>query len=201
MKQHDAARRDLLRLTGLGLAAGAVTVPGTVFARAQGAGATAPAMFDVRTFGALGTGKALDTAAINKAIEACAAAGGGMVYFPAGQYLTFSIRLKSFVNLHLAQGAVIVAAGSPKPGETTGEMGGTYDAAEPNVSSTYGALDSYQDYGHNHWHNSLIWGEDLHDVSITGPGRIYGRGLSFGANRPARGEFQSLVAEQAGVAE
>jgi len=27
----------------------------------------------------------------------------------------------------------------------------------------------YQDYGHNHWHNSLIWGENLTDISITGP--------------------------------
>ena len=38
--------------------------------------------------------------------------------------------------------------------------------------------EAYQDYGHNHWHNSLIWGEDLHDISIYGPGRIWGRGLT-----------------------
>ena len=53
--------------------------------------------------------------------------------------------------------------------------GGTYDAAEPNT-----AWDAYQDYGHNHWHNSLLWGEDIHDFSITGPGLIWGKGLSNG---------------------
>jgi polygalacturonase len=55
-------------------------------------------------------------------------------------------------------------------------MGGTYDPAEPNT-----AWNAYQDYGHNHWHNSLIWGDGISDFSITGPGLIWGRGLSFGA--------------------
>jgi polygalacturonase len=99
-----------------------------------------------------------------------------MVMFPAGTYLCFSIHLKSQVHLYLSQGSTILAADSPKPGEQSGYNGGAYDAAEPNT-----AWDAYQDYGHNHWHNSLLWGEDLHDLSITGPGLIYGRGLSFGA--------------------
>ncbi len=42
---------------------------------------------------------------------------------------------------------------------------------------------STQDFGHSHWHNSLIWGEGLEDVAITGPGRIFGRGLSRGRGR------------------
>jgi polygalacturonase len=109
-------------------------------------------------------------------------------------YLCFSIRLKSQVHLHLEQGSAIVAAESPKPSETTGYNGGVYDAAEPKT-----AWDAYQDYGHNHWHNSLIWGEDIHDVSITGPGLIYGKGLSFGAGRMARGNYPIYVAEQPGV--
>ena len=92
------------------------------------------------------------------------------------------------------QGATIEAAASPKPGEQTGYNGGTYDPAEPNTP-----WEDYQDYGHNHWHNSLIWGEDIHDFSITGPGLIYGKGLSFGANRAARGDYPIYVAEQAGV--
>src|SRR5437773_2649079 len=49
-------------------------------------------MVDVRNFGAKGDGKTVDTAAINKAIDAAAAAGGGTVRFPAGSYLTFSIQ-------------------------------------------------------------------------------------------------------------
>ena len=122
-------------------------------------------VFDVRSFGATGDGKTVDSPAINKAIEAEAAAGGGTVLFPAGNYICFSIRLKSQVNLYLSQGCTIVAAEPPLPGQSTGYKGGTYDPAEP--KTTY---DPYQDYGHNHWHNSLIWGEDIHDFSITGPG-------------------------------
>ena len=143
-------------------------------------------LFNVRQYGATGDGKTLDTDAVNRAIAAAAAAGGGTVLFPAGVYLCFSIHLKSNVHLYLDAGATILAAESPKPGETTGYNGGTYDAAEPNT-----AWDAYQDYGHNHWHNSLIWGEDMHDFSITGPGLIYGKGLSFGAG-PGRGQQSGL---------
>ena len=133
-----------------------------------GQGAPAPAgprIFDVRDFGATGDGRTLDTAAINKAIDAAAAAGGGTVSFPAGAYLSFSIHLKSHVALFLDQGATIVAA-DPKEG------GGGYDAPEPNP------WDQYQDFGHSHWHNSLIWGEGVEDVSILGPGRLWGKGLT-----------------------
>ena len=168
-------RRDLLKLSSFALAGLATTLAQALRRVREGVAGT-PMLFDVRTFGATGSGTSLDTPAVNAAIEAAAAAGGRTVYFPAGTYLCFSIRLKSKVELYLAQGSVILAAESPKPGETTGHMGGTYDAAEPN-----GAWEPYQDYGHNHWHNSLLWGEGLHDLSITGPGMIYGRGLSFGA--------------------
>ncbi len=63
----------------------------------------------------------------------------------------------------------------PRPFRSKGPSSGGYDAAEPQ-----GAWEPYQDYGHNHWHNSLLWGENLHDVSILGPGRIWGKGLSRG---------------------
>ncbi len=134
---------------------------------------------------------ALTPHAPHQAIDAAAAVGGGKVVFPAGVYMCFSIRLKSNVHLYLEQGATILAADSPLPGETTGYHGGTYDAAEPT------AWDAYQDYGHNHWHNSLIWGEDLHDISITGPGLIWGKGLSRGSSHSATGP--AFLAEQPGV--
>lgn len=51
-------------------------------------------VYNVRAFGARGDGKALDTPAINKAIEIPAAAGGGTVRFPAGDYLSVSIHLQ-----------------------------------------------------------------------------------------------------------
>jgi polygalacturonase len=192
MSSFNSLRRDFLRKGGIGMAAAAI--PAASFAASTKDGASAPAFFDVRTYGATGDGKTLDTVAVNKAIEAAAAAGGGVVLFPAGSYLCFSIQLKSNVHLHLEQGSAIIAADSPKPGDTTGYNGGVYDAAEPKTE-----WDAYQDYGHNHWHNSLIWGEDLHDISITGTGLIWGRGLSFGSGRGTRGNYPIYVAEQPGV--
>ncbi|HWL15966.1 MAG TPA: glycoside hydrolase family 28 protein [Opitutus sp.] len=134
----------------------------------------AESVFSVKAFGATGDGVTLDTEAVNRAIEAAAAAGGGTVEFPAGNYLCYTIRLKSHIELRLAAGATIIAADPPKPGEAGG-----YDAPEPN------AWAEYQDFGHSHWRNSLIWGEGLENVAITGPGRIYGRGLSRGNGRMA----------------
>jgi polygalacturonase len=172
MRSFDAARRDILRLSSLGLAA---TLPSAAFGQSPEPDSKQSTLFDIRTYGAVGDGKTLATTAINAAIASAAAAGGGTVYFPAGVFLSFSIRLKSNVQLYLAQGSVLRAADSPLPGQTTGYHGGTYDAAEPNTP-----WNAYQDYGHNHWHNSLLWGEDLHDLSITGPGLIDGKGLSNG---------------------
>jgi polygalacturonase len=135
-------------------------------------GATPPrASYDVRSFGATGDGATLDTAAINKAIDAASAAGGGTVVFPAGSYLSGSIHLKSHVALYLGQGATIVASGDPL----------AYDPPEPNP------WDKYQDFGHSHWHNGLIWGENLEDISILGPGAIYGKGLTR-ADKPGVGD-------------
>jgi len=122
-------------------------------------------ILDVRMFGAKGDGKTLDTAAIDRAIAAAAAAGGGTVRFPAGTYLSVSIHLMSQVGLHLDRGATIEAAAPAVA---------AYDEPEPNE---WGDARKYQDFGHSHWHNALIWGEGLHDVTIGGPGRIDGAGL------------------------
>jgi hypothetical protein len=65
---------------------------------------------NVRSFGATGDGTTVDTPAINKAIEPAGASGGGTVYFSAGSYLCYSIRLKSNVSLYLDQGTTIIAA-------------------------------------------------------------------------------------------
>lgn len=124
-----------------------------------------PTVFDVRAFGATGDGRTLDSEAINKAIGAAASAGGGIVHFAAGRYLSFSIRLKSHITLHFAPGAVLVAA-DPASGL------GQYDLPEPNP------FDLYQDFGHSHWRNSLISGVDVENVAIVGPGLIDGRGLT-----------------------
>jgi polygalacturonase len=187
-------RREFLKMAGLGAVGSSVGLIDSPMVMAQGIASERPLFFDVRLFGATGDGKTVDSAAINAAIEAAAAAGGGTVVFPAGMYICFSIRLKSFVALYLQQGATIVAADSPRPGEATGYMGGAYDAAEPKTD-----WDAYQDYGHNHWHNSLLWGENIHDLGIFGPGLIWGKGLSHGLGSEARGNYSVFRAEQPGV--
>jgi polygalacturonase len=122
------------------------------------------AVFDVTAFGAKGDGKTQNREAINKAIEAASAAGGGTVEFPAGTWLTGSLRLRSNVTLRLERGAVI---------EASSEVS-AYDEPEPNQ------WDRFQDFGHSHFHNSLIWGENIENVAIIGGGRISGKALTRG---------------------
>jgi polygalacturonase len=168
MPTQNNLRRDFLWLAGAGVSGAALPVRADQGA-AHAPGTSSAGTFDVKTFGATGGGKTLDTAAINKAIDAAHAAGGGTVLFPAGDYLSHSIHLKSGVTLHLEPGSTIIAA--DPPGEGAGDG---YDPAEPN------AWDMYQDYGHSHFHNSLIWGEEIENIAITGTGRIWGKGLTRG---------------------
>src|SRR6476620_4988395 len=79
--------------------------------------AATPFIANVRSYGATGNGKTLDTKAINRAIAAAVAKGGGIVEFPSGNYLSLSIHLKSNITLQIDKGATIIAAT------------GTYDAA------------------------------------------------------------------------
>src|SRR5215831_20964426 len=175
-------RRAFLKKAGIAGFAGVAMGPGLPALAAQGARSPGQQVYDTRAFGATGDGKALDTAAINRAIDAAAEAGGGTVYFPGGNYLCYSIHLKSTVALYLEQGATIVAA------DPAADPSQSYDPAESNKP-----WEDYQDYGHNHWHNSLIWGEGISDVAILGPGLIWGKGLS-------RGWGAGPVAEHPGVA-
>jgi polygalacturonase len=176
-----ASRRNALQKmlgVGAGLAvpaglAGQQTAPPALSQAGPFRAASISNVYDVRRFGATGDGKTLDTSAINKAIEAAAAAGGGTVSIPAGTYLCYSIRLKSGIALALEPGATILAAEAPAQGS-----GGGYDAPEPNP-----AADEYEDFGHRHWHNALIWGVGLENVSITGPGLIWGKGLRRSVGR------------------
>ena len=119
--------------------------------------------YNVMDFGAVGDGKTLDHTAINRAIDKAVENGGGQVVVPAGKFLCGSIHLKSNIDLHLMPGAVIVAAPS--------EMK-AYDESE-----VFG-FPEYQDGGHTYFHNSLIWAEGHHDISITGRGMIDGEGLT-----------------------
>jgi polygalacturonase len=165
-------RRDMLKMAGIAAAAVTPMAAGAVESHEhRPKSGPLDDWLSVRQFGAKGDGATTDSPAINKAINAVAANGGGTVYFPAGVYLSYSIRLKSKVGLYLDHGSVILAGPTPVEGTTSGG----YDAAEPQ-----GEWEPYQDFGHNHWHNSLIWGEGLDQVSIFGPGLIWGKGLSRG---------------------
>ncbi|MEO6922404.1 MAG: glycoside hydrolase family 28 protein [Acidobacteriaceae bacterium] len=181
-------RRELLKLSPLALAS---TIGYT--AHAEVVVPESEIFNDVRKYGATGDGKTVDTPAINRAIKAVSEAGGGTLVFPSGTYLCFTIRLQSNVHLYLSGGCTILAADSPKPGDTTGYNGGVYDPAGPPQ-----AWEQYQDFGHNHWANSLFFGDGLHDVSISGPGLIHGKGLSNGT-KDVRWGTGGFVAEQSGV--
>jgi polygalacturonase len=177
----NVERRRFLTNSAAGLTAAALALNPQKGA-AQSSAAATKTMVDVRSFGAAGDGKTIDTPAINKAIDSIAASGGGTLFFPAGNYLSYSIHLKSNIAFYLDAGATIVAADSPANG-TAPSSGGSYDAAEPNDGDNH-----YQDFGHSHWHNSLIWAEGMENISITGPGRIWGKGLSRGTGPGPRAE-------------
>src|SRR5258707_1078945 len=101
-------------------------------------------VFDVKSFGAVANGNTLDTVAIQQAIDAAHAAGGGVVHLSAGTYLSVSLRLKSRVTLSLGAGAVLEAA----PFATQ-----PFDPPEPESAPD---AEKYSPFGHSHWRNSLI---------------------------------------------
>jgi len=120
--------------------------------------AQTPPYFNVLNYGATGNGTTLDSPAINNAIAAAGAAGGGIIGFPAGNYLCGSIHLTNNITLDLSNNAVILASLT------------NIDAPEFNVNS------NYQDFGHSHFHDALIWGENLTNLTFAGPGKIDGNG-------------------------
>ncbi|QKJ29468.1 glycoside hydrolase family 28 protein [Mucilaginibacter mali] len=64
-------------------------------------------IFNIKDYGAIGDGQTLNTTAIDKAITACNAAGGGTVLVPPGLWLTGPIEMKSNVNLHTERGTLV----------------------------------------------------------------------------------------------
>jgi polygalacturonase len=137
-------------------------VVGCLFLAVALRGESAETVFNVRDYGAVGDGKNLDSPSIDQAIAAAAAAGGGTVLVPAGTYLSGSIHLQSNIHLLIDAGATILGA----PQELN-----AYDETEPY------SFGGYQDGGHCYFHNSLIWGENLTNVFITGNGTVNGGGL------------------------
>jgi hypothetical protein len=122
--------------------------------------------FNIMDYGAVNDGKTINTKSIQKAIDDCAGKGGGTVYFPAGRYISGTLFLKSFVTLHLETGAVL--EGSKNLID--------YPVTESRIRS----------YTDNYTNKSLIYGEDLQYITITGQGIIDGNGASFKASDEQR---------------
>ena len=112
--------------------------------------------YKVRDFGAQGDGKAVDTSAAQKAIDGCAAGGGGTVYFGPGIYLCGSLRLKSGVYLYLDAGATLKGSSKDSDYDKCEELGFKNDA------------DSETSF----FHFSLIWAEDAERIGVIGEGTI-----------------------------
>lgn len=116
----------------------------------------------ITDFGAIGDGIRLETETIQKALDACASSGGGVVIIPAGEYRIGTIYLRSNVELHLESGALLKAS---------------HDLND------YNKEDAYPQNWHSdqeQWNAShLIIGVGIEDASITGQGTIDGGAAFF----------------------
>ena len=115
--------------------------------------------YDVCDYGAQGDGRMLCTDSIQKAINECAKAGGGTVYFPPGKFLSGTIYMKSGVTLKLDACSTL--------------LGSTDLKAYPVTVS------GFRSYTDNYTDKSLIYSEKQERIAITGKGTIDGQGASF----------------------
>jgi polygalacturonase len=112
-------------------------------------------VINVVDFGAAGDGRTLATDALQAAIDVAAQHGGGTVYFPAGNYVTGSLFLRSRITLHLDAGATILGSENP---------------------SDYPIIHSRWEGVERETHAPLITGDHLHQIAVVGRGTIDGRG-------------------------
>jgi len=115
--------------------------------------AASPASVSVRDFGAVGDGETLETATIQKALDAVADRGGGVVQVPAGRYVTGSLVMKSHTTLHLETGASL--------------LGSTNADDYPIVRARWEGIET-------NCHRGLISADHAKDIAITGSGVIEG---------------------------
>ena len=116
-------------------------------------------IYDVRDYGAKPDGKTMCTKSIQNAIDECAENGGGTVYFPPGTFLSGTIYMKSNVTLRLDTGSTLLGSSSLKDYPPT--------------------VQAFRSYTDNYTDKSLIYGEKLKHIAITGSGTIDGQGRSF----------------------
>ena len=116
--------------------------------------------FPIPDFGAVADGKTINTAAIQKAIDQAAAAGGGVVEIPAGTWRSGSIFLKSGVDLNLAENAVLL-------GSTNIE---DYPKRDTRIEGHF-----------EPWRMALVNAQQMDRVRISGKGVLDGNGITFWA--------------------
>ncbi len=121
--------------------------------------------FNVRDYGAVGDGRAKDTAAIQAAVDAAAAAGGGEVLLPAGTYLSGSIYLKDNIDFHLAEGATLYASPDPKDYNPTNVCPQNWSSVSECASGAH-----------------LLLAIEKRNIRVRGPGRFYGNMPAFNLN-------------------
>ena len=174
MRIHPADRSA--RRLRLGAMMAAVLLAGPSATGAAG-------VFDVREHGASGDGTTTDTEAINRAVAACAEAGGGQVRFPPGRYLSGTVRLESGVTLFLDAGAALV--GTPDLS--------AYDHYSPPEGTPEAGF-------RPEWHRALVLGVDVEDVAIEGPGEIDGnRVFDPEGEERMRGPHTILLGDSRGI--
>lgn len=123
---------------------------------------TQAADVEITTYGAKGDGVTVNTIAIQKSIDACAASGGGKVIFPAGNFMSATLVLKSKVTLFLAAGCTLTGV--------TGAANYPYQQA------------TIPFYGENWAKQALIYAHKAENIGIEGVGTIDGQGASFEVN-------------------
>lgn len=120
------------------------------------------AIFDIRDYGAVGNGSIDSTNAIQKAIDACCADGGGTVLVSGGNYLTYTLMLKDGVRFEIDANAVLT--------------GGTVPELYPEIPDN-----TFWQPAHASRSNrrTLIYAEGANNIAITGRGTIDGQGKTF----------------------
>lgn len=111
---------------------------------------------DIRAYGAREGNTFKSTDAINAAVDDCHAQGGGTVVIPEGQWFSGAIKLKSNINLFLAEGSEIVFSTDVKD-------------YLPVVFTRFQGIEFYN-------FSSLIYVKDSQNVAITGKGKLTGNG-------------------------
>jgi polygalacturonase len=157
MLNDHTVRRDFLKRFATGAA---IAIPASISsadAQIQTPRSTSTE-WNVADFGAAADGKTVCTGAIQKAVDACAAAGGGRVVFPGGRFLTGPIFLKSHVHVDIPEGTVL--------------LGITEFDKVPSVRTRWEGID-------REVYASMFTGIDVENISVTGRGTLDGQGEAW----------------------